>query len=144
MKEKKPLVLQFVRKPTVVDIFLVSWWLLLIATGVVGLFGFPSVRVSQGVGGFAAQYVVSGTIVVVAAMGFLARTFKAHEAEAMACFGIAFLTVCHASLFIFAQGNFEVSIQTGLRLLANASLCGAIGLLIGKHYVLGYTKKGKG
>lgn len=143
MKQKKPLVLQFVRKPTVVDVLLVGWWLLLIATGLVGLLGFPSAQVTKGIGPFAAQYVASGTIVVVAAMGFLARTFKAHEAEAMACFGVAFLTVCHASLFIFADWNVAVSIQTGLRLLANASLCGAIGLLIGKHYVLGYTKKGK-
>lgn len=137
----RPKVLQFVRKPTRTDIFLVGWWVLLVATGLVGLLGYPSVRVTNGTGAFAAQYVVSGSIVLAGLLGFAARTFKAHAAESTACFGVAFLTVCHASLFIFADANTAASIQTGLRLLANAALCIAIGLLIQKHYVLRVAEK---
>ena len=129
-------ILSFVRRPTSVDVFLVVWWLLLVLTGAVGILGMPSYRIAEGYGHVAAQYIVSGSIIIVALTGFVARSLKAHAAESVACFGVAVLTVCHAILFVFANENVANGLQTSVRLLSAAALCVAIGLLIHRNYVL--------
>lgn len=47
-----------VTKPTSVNAFLCLWWVLLIATGVVGLLGAPSANVIAGAGEAAARFIV--------------------------------------------------------------------------------------
>lgn len=132
-------VLSFIRKPTSFDILVSLWWFALIATALVGLLGAPSEKLSNELGYEASRFVVSGSLLVLASLGFAARFLKAHIAESNACFGTGVFTTIHGLILILL--GTESGTQTGARIFAASFLIFAFGIILRQPSLLLKVRK---